>query len=368
MAGWNGVFYNGVWSCGMDFLPSSAIVAGGVFDAVHNAPTVGAASARFTGKGCLAAGTNAWMVRSLNVNIPTCIPGFAFQTTSLPTGSGLSSLITLADTVGNAAQCSLAYDVQGKLGLYQTGVGFGTPATLIGSQSAAGVIIPGAYNYIEMPTTIDPVSGSIVVYLNGNHVTPVISFSGNTRVTANSWVNQVIWGVQSLQSFTHNFDDLYLLDGTGAAPYNAALGAGRIQTDGPNADSASGGLNAWAFTTPQGSDFANAANIPANPAQYNSDAVVNDRMSFRFPALSTTKVFFLNSWYSAEEDDAGVRTLAPIYRNGGVDQVGPLPVSLTGAYVYYNQPSTIDPNTSANWASGTVAAAGGCEIGLIVNS
>ena len=91
-------------------------------------------------------------------------------------------------------------------------------------------------------------------------------------------------------------------------------------------------------------------------------------MSLAFPSLSTAKVFFLNTWFSAEEDAAGTRTIVPIFRNNSVDQVGPTAISLGTTYTYYNQPSTIDPNTSAAWASGTVVAAAGCEIGLKVAS
>ena len=366
MSGWNGIFYNGVWCCGFDFLPSANITAGGVWDQVNDNSAISSSYARFSGKGINVQGFGgAYIGRSFGVNLASCVVGFAFEPSALPS-SGVQLIAELYDSVAGNQQLTLGYNSSGQIGLYSAGglVGGGTLTLLSGSSlSAAGAIVANSYCYIELVVTIGS-SGSAQVWVNGAEV---INFTGNTQQTANAWANRFYLGSSSGSNSMY-FDDVYMLDTTGTAPLNARLGPVRVQTDGPNADSATGGLNAWAYTTPQGTDYGNAANIPANASQYNYDANVGDRMSFKFPSISTAKVWFLNTWYSAEEDAAGTRTVVPIYRNNSIDQVGPTAVSLGSTFTYYNQPSTIDPNTGNLWEQGTVAAAGGCEIGLKVNS
>lgn len=363
-----GIFQSGVWSCGFDFFANGngAITAGGVFDQIGGSNAVQPAYARVSGKGVSMGPFPSWVGRSFGVNLATHCLGVGFLATGLPIGSSPGNIITWMDTVANTPQVSLGLNQQGQLQFFQTGGlnGFGNLGTPIGSQSATGTIKPNSYIFLEFIITISATVGVLTCYVNGNSV---ISFSGNTRTTANSFINLMFLGVQNNSGASYQFDDLYILDTTGTSPLNTVLGPGRVQTDGPNAGSATGGLNAWAFTTPAGSDFANCANIPPNAAQYNSDAVLNDRMSFRFPALSTTKVFFLNSWFNVEEDAAGSRAVTPIYRSNNVDQSGTA-VVLPQSYTYFNQPSTVDPNTSAGWAAGTVAAAGSAEIGLKVTT
>lgn len=357
-----GIFRNqGVWGTGCDFLPTAALVAGGVFDAVLNAPNVSAAYARFAGKG-IQFPTNSYAGRSFGVNLASHIGGFAYMLPSLPTGSIIAVIATWMDTVAGLPQVSLGANAQGALQFYQTG-GLGIATVLtnpIGPASATGLIVAGAYNMYEFKLTIDPVTGFLQLRING---AVVITFSGNTRTTANSYINQLRVGSLAANVLPQ-MDDLYLLDTTAPVPLNDYLGNGRFQTDGPTQGSATSGLNQWAFTTPAGSDFANAANIPANPAQFNSNATVGDRMSFRFPALTVQKAMFLNAWISALQDAAGTRQITPQYRSNNIDQAGD-PISLSnGSYVYSNQASIIDPNTGLLWASEAASVAGACEIGV----
>lgn len=364
-----GIFQSqGVWSCGFDFLPNGALAAGGVFDQALGANNVNASFARFSGKGIQFLGNNLYLGRSLNTNLVSGIVGFGFLAAVLP-GASPNAICTFYDVTAAGQQVTLAYNTSGQLGFYSVG-GFPantTPSSLRGSLSASGVIIPGAYNMVELLTTIDPATGVLQCRVNQN---TVVNFTGNTRTTANSFFNRFYFGSvgNGGGGGTQYFDDLYMLDLTQASPLDTFLGNGRIQTDGPSGDSATGGLNAFTHTTPQGTDFGNCANIPANVAQYNADATPGDRMSFAFPSIVTSKVFFLNSWMSAEQDAAGPRTLETIFRSNNVDQVGAAVTLSGGTYVHSNQASVTDPNTAALWANGSVAAAGSCEIGVEVAS
>lgn len=361
----------GLWSCGFDFLPDGTLVAGGVFDVIGGSPQIGSSFARFAGKGVRMNGNNIYAGRTLQTNLASYYEGFAFNPIALPTSTVLHVFYTAYDTNAGQAQFSLAVNSQGQIGFY-SGSGFGGSGSLAliagTSLSATGILVPGGYYFIEVFATISATVG--VFTLKVNEVT-VLTFSGlNNRTTANAWVNQVSHGALSSSgdASDHRFDDIYILDTTAPAPLNTFLGNGRIQTDGPTGDSATGGLNQWAHTTPQGTDWGNAANIPANPAQYDSDSTLNDRMSLSYPAITATKVLFLNAWISAQQDAAGSRQITPIYRSNSVDQNGTAISLSNGVYVYSNQASAVDPNTAAPWASGTVAAAQGCEIGVKVTT
>jgi hypothetical protein len=373
MSGWNGIFYNGIWCCGVDFLPTGALGANSVFNSTSGA-TIGPTYARFTGKGAqLNSNTynGGYLGKALGVNLASMYLGFSFESTGLPS-SGLFIIATFYDATAGGAQVSLCYNSSGELGFY-TGNGllsYDPSMTLLtgSTLSAVNTIIPNSYCYIEVFLTINAGSGVLQVNVNGPSV---LSLSGlNTRSTANSWVNYVYLGSGQTSGYgnNHNIDDIYMLDTTGAAPFNTFLGPGRIQTDGPTADSATSGLNAWSYTTPPGTDYGCCANIPANATQYCYDSNPGDRMSFKFPSLATAKVFFLNTWFSVQEDASGTRTIVPIFRNNSIDQVGPSAISLATSYSYYNQISTLDPNTGSAWSSESVATAAGCEIGLKVAS
>jgi hypothetical protein len=235
----------------------------------------------------------------------------------------------------------------------------------IGALSAAGTVIPNSYDFWEIAGTINNVSGALTLKKNG---VSVLTFSGDTQVTANAYVNRIYFGQSNPGAATiatHYIDDIYILDLTGAAPLNTFLGPGRLQTDGPIGDSSTAGLNAWAYTTPQGTDYGNAASVPPSVSNYNSSATIGQRMSFRFPGLSVTQVLFLNTWINTEEDAAGTRIITPIYRSNNVDQNGSA-IGLGTNYTNYSQNSATDPNTNQLWANELASAAAACEIGVQV--
>jgi hypothetical protein len=308
--------------------------------------------AAFTGKG-IACSHNSFIGRTLGVNLNSLDYGVYFLTPALPGAGTIQSFMTIANA--GATVIAFGYNSLGQVGAYAVGgPGVGAIGTQIGALSQQNTIVPNSYVPMEVGFT----PTAVTLRINGTVVLTVTGAFGAA--------NQIFLGCGG-SNFSIQFDHFYVLDLTGAAPFNTFLGNWRIQTDAPIADSATGGLNAWGFTTPQGTDWQNAANIPPNPAQNNLSATVGARMSFRFPALNTTRVFGLNCWLSAEEDSAGTRTIAPIYRSNSVDQPGAV-IALPSSFTYFNQNSVVDPNTASQWFSGSVAAAGSCEIGAEVNS
>lgn len=360
-----GIFQNGVWCCGLDFLPTATLAAPCPFSIINASPSVSASYARFSGKGVSVAAAASFGT-SLGENAVTVYAGFALLASALPASP--CAVATFYESTTGHSQFCVGINSQGQIGAYASG-GFsssgdlGSLSGLFGSLSSTNTITANTYAYVEVLGTIGT-SGTITIRVNG---VVAYSFSGNTQKSgSNAYTNQILWGNSTSSGITVQFDDLYLLDGAGAAPLNTFLGSGRIQTDGPNAESATGGLNTWSFTTPQGTDYGNAANIPASTSDYNSSATLDARMSFKFPTLAVSEVLFLNTWFCAEQDAAGTRGITPIYRNNFTDQDGTQVTLSNGTYAYSNQVSTVDPYSGTAWSNLLPSNAGGCEIGMEV--
>lgn len=359
-----GIFQNGVWCCGFDFV-NVAGAATQIFDAqTGGAVGFSASNTRF-GTGLVLLLSGATVTKNLQVSIPTITEGFAFMTQGLP-ASGWAILKNWLDA--GTVQVSLQVNSLGQLQFFRGGVGGTNP---LGLASAQGTVVANQYAFLQPQITFSTVGGQVQLLVNSSAI-PVLSATGlNTAPSGNSWVNQTQFIASGFLGGGLNeyYDDWYMLDMTGAAPFNTFLGNGRTFLSAPTSDSATAGLNAWAFTTPNGSDFANFAQIPPNTADYNSSGTVGQRASCRFPALpSTSRVFFFNAWESDELDAAGPRTMAVITRNNSIDQQGPAISPVNGAYAYHNTISTIDPNTGQPWANGLVTNSNAMEIGPVVVS
>jgi hypothetical protein len=355
-----GIFQNGVFSCGFGFVNTGGSALQ-IFDTISGTFSWVTTPTRFgSGVAINLAGTTLGVAKNLGVNLPTLIEGFAVYLTTLP-ASGWSLLKQWGDS--GTTQVSLQVNSLGQFQFFQ-GSGTATPLGL----PSAPVLTSATYVFLQVQISFSVSGGSIQCLLNSAAL-PIISANAlNTAPSGNSWVNQVRFSATGAGVGVY-FQDWYMLDMTGAAPFNTFLGNGRIFLSAPNADSATGGLNTWAFTTPQGSDFANFAQIPPNAADYNSSQTVGARASCRFPALpSTSRVFFFNTWESDELDAAGARTIAVITRNNAIDQQGPAISPVNGSYAYHNTISTIDPNTGQPWANGLVTNANAMEIGPVVVS
>lgn len=358
-----GIFQNGVFSCGFGFVNTGGSALQ-VFDAVGGTVGFVTTPTRFgSGVALICAGTATGATKNLGVNLPTIIEGFAFQCASLP-ASGWGLFKEWLDN--GVVQVSLQVNSSGQLQFFQ-GSGTSTPLGL----ASASVLTSALYGFLQVQITFSSSGGQIQCLLNSSAI-PIVSAAGlNTAPSGNNYVNQARFVATGFPGGTPNvyFQDWYMLDMTGSAPFNTFLGNGRTFLSAPTSDSATGGLNTWAFTTPNGSDFANFAQIPPNTADYNSSQTVGARASCRFPALpSTSRVFFFNTWESDELDAAGARTIAVVTRNNNIDQQGPAISPVNGSYAYHNTISTIDPNTGQPWANGLVTNTNAMEIGPVVVS
>lgn len=358
----NGIFRDGKWSCGFDFTTTPLHI----FDIVSGFPSMTGAVTRFgTGQsfiGSLTGVSGGYGSKTLNVNLPTIITGFAFRLGNLPSTPAL--IASFFDTTANAGQFSIGVTAQGRLQFYSgTWIGSAT-FTALGPDSGQIKLNPGVWYYLEIKGTINSTTGLVECRMNGNP-SPIITFTGNTQSTANAYTNQLVLGGSGLQ-FTDWFDDWYVLDfSTGNQSY---LGDIRILTLVPSADSATAGLNQFGTTPSQsaGNHFLNVDEIPPDDdTSYNADATVNDRESYRTAGVTVTGgIQFVNVWPRTRKDDAGSRSVAATARSNSVDAIGNT-VSEPSSYGYFNEVFQNDPNTGVAWLQAGVNAA---EFGLKVIS
>jgi hypothetical protein len=316
--------------------------------------------------------------------------------------------IAVAFMDGTTMQCCLAV---GNTGILSFNRGL---STSLGSTSSPMSF--GCWHYIEVQVTIGS-SGSATVKVDG---ATVISASGNTQSSGSAQVGGVLLGdTQIFDSGTFYYDDFYITDTNGAyntgflgdikvsaqvpsgngstnnysqnaanwaasAPY--AVGVtfidpnGNIQRVSTAGTSKSGTHPTWA-TTPLGAltsdnsvvwtliqtaplsnyNFVNDV-PPDDNSSYLSDATVNDKELYTFPAMAGASVFAVAVNLRAEKDDASTRSVRALAKSSSttVDNGTDFPLS-QNVYMDYQGIFETDPNTSAPW---TIAGVNAAQFGI----
>lgn len=212
--------------------------------------------------------------------------------------------------------------------------------------------------YIEVKLVVNGASGTVTVNLNGvaGEISSTVGNFGSSNidnVAINSTGNGSTW----------DWDDIYVLDSTGSAPRNNFLGDIRVETIMPNSD---GTNTAWVPNT--GTSHNNrvkeiSGTFPDGDTTYISDNTSGDRDTFGVGALSVTtgNVFGVQTNLYARKDDAGLRQISDVIRQGGTNYDGTTQ-TLGASYLFYSQIHNQDP-TGADW---TVANVNADEYGVKV--
>jgi hypothetical protein len=357
------IFQSGLWTCGFDMQPGlSQIFTHGSSGSLVTTTTP------FTFGFSTSFGVGSpgfFAINGINFNgtLTTHFAGFYLLTNTMPTTNSL--ICQWFDITGNAAQVNLRYFNDGHLQFYSGG---SSSVTTLGPASATGLIPLNTFVHIEPKVVFNATTGSVQCRINGTNVIPSTG-SLNTVPTGNVWA-QAFDFVEGPAVGTFFVDDVYMLDGTGSAPFNTFLGPCQCRGDAPNANSAVGGRNAWTNTSTGSSFFANFVNVGqlggnANKqSDYNFDTTPGDYDMFRYPSLPSTvsNVFAVNTWSQVELDSAGIRTVSQNCYSSGTDSLGAaFTPTLTGSPSMYLSVNTTDPHTSSTW---TVANAQAAELGV----
>jgi hypothetical protein len=165
-------------------------------------------------------GSASTMTRNLGANYSRLIGGFRFST-----GLTNNGVLTFYD--GGSAQASIVINVTtGTIGIRNGAVG----GTLLGTSAAS--VTANSTHYLEYDITFAN-AGSYQLWLDG---VSILSGTGDTTTTANSFANAILLGQPNVAANTFLVDDFYLFDATGTVNNAPLLTSPRIETQFPNAD------------------------------------------------------------------------------------------------------------------------------------
>jgi hypothetical protein len=284
----------------------------------------------------------------------TAIVGTAFKANTLAVGTDPLNFLGVYDLNANREHVHLRANADGSIAAYRgsTAVfGPGNPisATLLGS-SAGSVLAAGVYAYVELKVVIHDSAGAVTVRVNGTAVLTLTSI--DTANGSSAWTS--VWLGCYGEGKTVDFDDVYVLDGTGAAPWNTFLGDCRVD---PLVPTAAGATTGWTPST--GANWQNVDDAaPNGDTDYNSAATspLTDTFVVQDAPVVGATIYGLQHCLNMKKSDAGVCTVAPVIRHSGVDYPGTaLSPGLT--YAYGLQIAATNPGTSAAWVEADFNAA-----------
>jgi hypothetical protein len=292
----------------------------------------------------IAFGSNYGMICPVAGAPASVVVGIACKATNTTT----SRMLALVD--GATSQVDIYYGVFGDIYVTRNGTEL--------ARTAPGLIVEGAYNYVEIKATIDPVAGAVVVRLNG---ITVINLAGvNTRATATSQVTGLYLGGSNFGNRTYWYDDLYICN-TAGARNNDFLGDVRVQAILPDG---AGNYAQWDGLVGAATHWqAQNQNPPDDDATYVSDSLAipghldSYTLGNVIPTSGIVPAVQVSAW--TRKDDAGVRTIATMVRSGAADAVG-ANVNLANTYGFVTQVYELDPAAAA-W---TIAKVNALEAGV----
>lgn len=218
--------------------------------------------------------------------------------------------------------------------------------------SGHAAFAPGEYRYIEAQIVFSDVAGAVTIQVDG---TVVADVSGADTVFGTM-------GAQTLASVQvngfdpgHSYDDFYICDTTGPAPWNDFLGPVRVQTFMPSADSA------VQFTRSAGTTNASCVDeIGANDdGDYVESSTAGQKDYYQTAANVSGTVFGVQATLRAKKTDTGARSIIPRLKSGAAEAAS-AQATLQVSYLPFTLTCPTDPATDAQWDA---TAANGVLIG-----
>jgi hypothetical protein len=281
----------------------------------------------------------------------TVVCGFAYRQSGA-VSMGASGMVSFASFEGTYGSIGRAAD--GSIGWSRTIAG-----TTTTESSAPGVLHMDVWYYIEWKCVLDVTSGSSIVRVNN---VEQINFTGRT---ISDWPTGPGYAPISLpprvfhvQGNTNNryfLDDLYVLDGSGPAPWNDFLGDCRVEYLKPRA---AGAAQEWPTLAGASSHWlaVNDNAIPDEDGSYVEANAANltDTYLYDLTGLPTGQpVFGAQLSLYAEKTEVGPRVIAPVMNSiVGPPTYGPSYQS----YQYYTVPYATNPATGLAWTVATINA------------
>lgn len=261
---------------------------------------------------------------------------------------GGGSFFALLDA--GTLQVDLRINTDGTLSVTRNG-------TVLGTTTFS--VLLNVYYFIELKVFINNTTGTAEVRID--NTTRLSLTSQDTQNTANATANQVELSNTGSANQTE-FDDYYVLDGTGSAPNNDFLGDIRVDAKFPSAVGNTTQLTRGG--TDSGANWSQVEETAPNAdTDYNEHATVGNKDTYVFEDLTHTPVtiFSASVLAYAKKDDAGAKGIILVTRS--TTDFDSASQALATGYAYYEQIRELDPNTSAAW---TLANLNAAEFGVKV--
>ena len=277
----------------------------------------------------------------------TAIVGVALK---MPTPAFYTGVLTIVQAT--SAQVSLRVNTDLTLSVYRGAFNSGT---LLGTTVTP--IVANVFAYLELKVLLSTTVGTIDLRVNGASVLALTS--QNTQATGSAtWtavaLGQHAAGGSDANNHTKDFDDLYVLDGSGAAPWNDFLGDCRVDVCVPTGAGATTGWTPSAGANWQCVDDA----APNDDTDYTSAASAGlvDTFVVQDAPVAGAAIYGVQHCLSVKKTDAGIATIAPVIRHSGVDYVGADLFPATG-YAYALAIAATNPGTGVAWTDAGFNAA-----------
>lgn len=310
-----------------------------------NGADINAAAKRYGTQG-LRVGADGGYYRTFSSTPATVVVGAAFYLPSAAYQENSASFALWYFREGlSTIHVTVALTAAGRINITRGG----TTSLATGSQ----VLDPLRWYYVEAKAYIADASGTVEVRVDG---VVDATYTGDTRNGGSGYVDNVVIGNPVNANYTYA-DDVYMLDTTGATN-TTFLGDLRVEAIYPTG---AGATTDWTPST--GANWQNVDEAtPDSDTTYNSTAVASNFDTYAYGNLTPTSgtVHGLG-WYGfVRKDDAGTRTVAPVYRTGGTDYEGAA-LAVSDSYAYLRELSETNPDTSSAW---TISAVNGAEFGI----
>jgi hypothetical protein len=286
-----------------------------------------------------------------NASGATAIMGFGFRiNTAVPAGDFPVCTLMRGSTELISVTCSATGTLSVRRG--------GRTGTVL--STSASTLSHTTYYFVELKVVLHDSTGTYDLLVNG------VSFTSGSGVDtlisgAATWDGILLGGTNVTVTYSVDFDDLYIADGT-TASNNDFLGDHRIVC--VVASAGNGTHTDYAPST--GSD--RGAMVDDNPpdvADYVQGGTAGDRVTFNFAALGVTgTVKAVQTVNLAKAEAAGIRTQVPAFRIGAADYDGNGSV-LGSDWSYQVEVHITNPDTVAAW---TVSEIDGAEFGAAVTA
>lgn len=308
---------------------------------VNGASSTSSTSSRFS-VGRSASISNNLLIRDFTASTQVFI-GYACTVTAQD--AAIREYISLYGDTGATLHLTLGYN-NSTLTLYRGALG----GTVLASYNA--VFAPNTWYYFEVSATIADTGGTCIVKLNG---ATVINFTGDTKnAGTNTTIDRVGLGVNG--GYTAIYDDVYICDSTGPAPYNTFLGEVRVFTQTP-----SGAGSSTQFTPSSGANYTTVDELPYSATDYVSSGTVGNRDTYALTDLPATagNILAVQANAVAKKTDAASVSIKTAIVSGGTVYYGPTG-SLGASDNTFTDLRTINPATSTAW---TATSVNGLEAG-----